>query len=175
MVSCGLTVELLSHLYILLFSPKVILLILVISVFFFVAVFQSSFSKFLFLSFSSDVDVPSPDEKSVITYVSSIYDAFPKIPEGGEGIAAQVRHITPFCFTQLLLCNHLSVWAHIHNMDVASLSSGFNCIPSPCIHSQLRLFTLLCLYYTSKPRICSVSGKCVIIHITSLLHFSLLL
>uniref|UniRef100_A0A7N6BYV3 Microtubule actin crosslinking factor 1 n=1 Tax=Anabas testudineus TaxID=64144 RepID=A0A7N6BYV3_ANATE len=34
------------------------------------------------------VDVPSPDEKSVITYVSSIYDAFPKIPEGGEGIAA---------------------------------------------------------------------------------------
>uniref|UniRef100_A0A3B3QP35 Microtubule actin crosslinking factor 1 n=1 Tax=Paramormyrops kingsleyae TaxID=1676925 RepID=A0A3B3QP35_9TELE len=34
-----------------------------------------------------DVDVPSPDEKSVITYVSSIYDAFPKIPEGGEGIA----------------------------------------------------------------------------------------
>lgn len=38
---------------------------------------------------SSDVDVPSPDEKSVITYVSSIYDAFPKIPEGGEGISAQ--------------------------------------------------------------------------------------
>lgn len=38
-----------------------------------------------------DVDVPSPDEKSVITYVSSIYDAFPKIPEGGEGIAAHVR------------------------------------------------------------------------------------
>lgn len=31
----------------------------------------------------SDVDVPSPDEKSVITYVSSIYDAFPKVPEGG--------------------------------------------------------------------------------------------
>ncbi|KAJ8334746.1 hypothetical protein SKAU_G00403850 [Synaphobranchus kaupii] len=38
---------------------------------------------------AEDVDVQSPDEKSVITYVSSIYDAFPKIPEGGEGIAAQ--------------------------------------------------------------------------------------
>uniref|UniRef100_A0A3Q2DDD3 Calponin-homology (CH) domain-containing protein n=1 Tax=Cyprinodon variegatus TaxID=28743 RepID=A0A3Q2DDD3_CYPVA len=38
---------------------------------------------------AEDVDVPSPDEKSVITYVSSIYDAFPKIPEGGEGISAQ--------------------------------------------------------------------------------------
>lgn len=37
-----------------------------------------------------DVDVPSPDEKSVITYVSSIYDAFPKVPEGGEGISAIV-------------------------------------------------------------------------------------
>ncbi|XP_061753233.1 microtubule-actin cross-linking factor 1 isoform X17 [Nerophis ophidion] len=38
---------------------------------------------------AEDVDVPAPDEKSVITYVSSIYDAFPKIPEGGEGIGAQ--------------------------------------------------------------------------------------
>uniref|UniRef100_A0A8C6ZEX9 Calponin-homology (CH) domain-containing protein n=1 Tax=Nothoprocta perdicaria TaxID=30464 RepID=A0A8C6ZEX9_NOTPE len=36
---------------------------------------------------AEDVDVPSPDEKSVITYVSSIYDAFPKVPEGGEGIS----------------------------------------------------------------------------------------
>lgn len=37
-----------------------------------------------------DVDVSSPDEKSVITYVSSLYDAFPKVPEGGEGIGANV-------------------------------------------------------------------------------------
>ena len=37
------------------------------------------------------MDVPSPDEKSVITYVSSIYDAFPKVPEGGEGISATVK------------------------------------------------------------------------------------
>uniref|UniRef100_A0A8B9E6L2 Microtubule actin crosslinking factor 1 n=1 Tax=Anser cygnoides TaxID=8845 RepID=A0A8B9E6L2_ANSCY len=37
---------------------------------------------------AEDVDVVSPDEKSVITYVSSIYDAFPKVPEGGEGISA---------------------------------------------------------------------------------------
>ncbi|KAM9320102.1 microtubule-actin cross-linking factor 1 [Gastrophryne carolinensis] len=37
---------------------------------------------------AEDVDVDSPDEKSVITYVSSIYDAFPKVPEGGEGIGA---------------------------------------------------------------------------------------
>lgn len=43
-----------------------------------------------------DVDVSSPDEKSVITYVSSLYDAFPKVPEGGEGISANVsRRATP--------------------------------------------------------------------------------
>jgi len=41
------------------------------------------------------VDVPSPDEKSVITYVSSIYDAFPKVPEGGEGISATVQERFP--------------------------------------------------------------------------------
>lgn len=45
-----------------------------------------------FCSPSADVDVPSPDEKSVITYVSSIYDAFPKVPEGGEGISAIVSN-----------------------------------------------------------------------------------
>ncbi|KAM8975105.1 microtubule-actin cross-linking factor 1 [Pelodytes ibericus] len=37
---------------------------------------------------AEDVDVDSPDEKSVITYVSSLYDAFPKVPEGAEGINA---------------------------------------------------------------------------------------
>ncbi|XP_068183099.1 dystonin [Antennarius striatus] len=34
-----------------------------------------------------DVDVQSPDEKSVITYVSSLYDAFPKVPDGVDGIS----------------------------------------------------------------------------------------
>lgn len=39
---------------------------------------------------SSDVDVQSPDEKSVITYVSTLYDAFPKVPDGVDGISANV-------------------------------------------------------------------------------------
>ncbi|XP_033956246.1 dystonin isoform X1 [Pseudochaenichthys georgianus] len=34
-----------------------------------------------------DVDVQSPDEKSVITYVSTLYDAFPKVPDGVDGIS----------------------------------------------------------------------------------------
>ena len=79
------------------------------------------FSLFNFLpSFSSDVDVPSPDEKSVITYVSSIYDAFPKIPEGGEGIAANVCHMFRF---ELII-------------DVASFTFDFDCIPSAHMHPQ---------------------------------------
>lgn len=58
---------------------------------------SSTFSMSIFFVSASDVDVPSPDEKSVITYVSSIYDAFPKIPEGAEGISAHVcsLHTSP--------------------------------------------------------------------------------
>lgn len=60
---------------------------------------------------STDVDVPSPDEKSVITYVSSIYDAFPKIPEGGEGIGANVCPILPKRLSPLSLLI-LSAFSH---------------------------------------------------------------
>ena len=45
-------------------------------------------------SLSLDVDVQSPDEKSVITYVSTLYDSFPKVPDGVDGINANVsKHI----------------------------------------------------------------------------------
>ncbi len=40
------------------------------------------------------MDVSSPDEKSVITYVSTLYDVFPKVPDGMEGISANVSTIT---------------------------------------------------------------------------------
>ncbi|XP_064410045.1 plectin a isoform X2 [Latimeria chalumnae] len=35
-----------------------------------------------------DVDVPHPDEKSIITYVSSLYDAMPKVPDVQDGVKA---------------------------------------------------------------------------------------
>ncbi|MEQ2235900.1 hypothetical protein ILYODFUR_006899, partial [Ilyodon furcidens] len=35
-----------------------------------------------------DVDVPHPDEKSIITYVSSLYDAMPRVPNVQDGIKA---------------------------------------------------------------------------------------
>ncbi|XP_042202751.1 plectin isoform X2 [Callorhinchus milii] len=35
-----------------------------------------------------DVDVPHPDEKSIITYVSSLYDAVPRVPDVQDGVKA---------------------------------------------------------------------------------------
>uniref|UniRef100_A0A3Q2EA17 Plectin a n=1 Tax=Cyprinodon variegatus TaxID=28743 RepID=A0A3Q2EA17_CYPVA len=39
-------------------------------------------------SWRDDVDVPHPDEKSIITYVSSLYDAMPRVPDVQDGIRA---------------------------------------------------------------------------------------
>ncbi|XP_056141828.1 plectin-like isoform X1 [Lampris incognitus] len=38
-----------------------------------------------------DVDVPHPDEKSIITYVSSLYDAMPRVPDAQDGVAHQLE------------------------------------------------------------------------------------
>ncbi|TFJ96893.1 dual specificity tyrosine-phosphorylation-regulated kinase 1B [Platysternon megacephalum] len=35
-----------------------------------------------------DVDVPQPDEKSIITYVSSLYDVMPRVPDVSVGLKA---------------------------------------------------------------------------------------
>lgn len=43
-----------------------------------------------FLSLSPDVDVPHPDEKSIITYVSSLYDVMPRVPDVQDGVKANV-------------------------------------------------------------------------------------
>lgn len=36
------------------------------------------------------MDVPQPDEKSIITYVSSLYDAMPRVPDVQDGVKANV-------------------------------------------------------------------------------------
>lgn len=38
----------------------------------------------------TDVDVPHPDEKSIITYVSSLYDVMPRVPDVQDGVKANV-------------------------------------------------------------------------------------
>ncbi|XP_066035850.1 dystonin isoform X3 [Chamaea fasciata] len=59
-----------------------------------------------------DVDVSSPDEKSVITYVSSLYDAFPKVPEGGEGISANDVEVKWVEYQNMV--NYLMQWIRHH-------------------------------------------------------------
>ncbi|RXM29988.1 Dystonin, partial [Acipenser ruthenus] len=59
-----------------------------------------------------DVDVQSPDEKSVITYVSILYDVFPKIPEGEEGITAHDVDIKWVEYQNMV--NYLSQWIRHH-------------------------------------------------------------
>uniref|UniRef100_A0A8C2I7G8 Plectin b n=1 Tax=Cyprinus carpio TaxID=7962 RepID=A0A8C2I7G8_CYPCA len=40
-----------------------------------------------------DVDVPHPDEKSIITYVSSLYDAMPRVPDVQDGVKASALEV----------------------------------------------------------------------------------
>jgi len=39
---------------------------------------------------STDVDVAEPDEKSLITYVSSLYDVFPDVPSMEQSLRDSV-------------------------------------------------------------------------------------
>ncbi|KAL1263492.1 hypothetical protein QQF64_006231, partial [Cirrhinus molitorella] len=64
-----------------------------------------------------DVDVSSPDEKSVITYVSTLYDVFPKVPEGMEGISANDVDIKWVEYQNMV--KYLSQWIK-HNVTVMS-------------------------------------------------------
>ncbi|XP_039595061.1 dystonin isoform X12 [Polypterus senegalus] len=59
-----------------------------------------------------DVDVQSPDEKSVITYVSTLYDVFPKVLEGSEGINANDVDIKWVEYQNMV--NYLSQWIKHH-------------------------------------------------------------
>lgn len=44
------------------------------------------------------MDVPHPDEKSIITYVSSLYDVMPRVPDVQDGIKANVSFLHPVHF-----------------------------------------------------------------------------
>uniref|UniRef100_A0A8C8EUI9 Dystonin n=1 Tax=Oncorhynchus tshawytscha TaxID=74940 RepID=A0A8C8EUI9_ONCTS len=64
-----------------------------------------------------DVDVQTPDEKSVITYVSTLYDVFPKVPDGVDGINANDVDIKWVEYQNMV--NYLSQWLK-HNVAVMS-------------------------------------------------------
>ncbi|XP_075874847.1 dystonin isoform X6 [Nelusetta ayraudi] len=62
-----------------------------------------------------DVDVQSPDEKSVITYVSTLFDAFPKVPDGVDGVSPNDVDIKWVEYQNMI--KYLSQWIK-HNVAI---------------------------------------------------------
>ncbi|XP_051015740.1 LOW QUALITY PROTEIN: plectin [Acomys russatus] len=59
-----------------------------------------------------DVDVPQPDEKSIITYVSSLYDAMPRVPGAQDGVRANELQLRWQEYRELVLL--LLQWIRHH-------------------------------------------------------------
>ncbi|XP_031752804.1 microtubule-actin cross-linking factor 1 isoform X18 [Xenopus tropicalis] len=83
---------------------------------------------------SEDVDVASPDEKSVITYVSSIYDAFPKVPEGAEGISATEVDSRWLEYQERVVC--LTQWIRQHVLLMSDKSFPQNPVELKALYNQ---------------------------------------
>ncbi|XP_056670298.1 dystonin isoform X31 [Monodelphis domestica] len=85
-----------------------------------------------------DVDVSSPDEKSVITYVSSLYDAFPKVPEGGEGINANEVEVKWIEYQNMV--NYLIQWIRHHVTIMSDRTFPNNPIELKALYNQYLQF-----------------------------------
>ncbi|XP_032155710.1 dystonin isoform X26 [Sapajus apella] len=85
-----------------------------------------------------DVDVSSPDEKSVITYVSSLYDAFPKVPEGGEGIGANDVEVKWIEYQNMV--NYLIQWIRHHVTTMSERTFPNNPIELKALYNQYLQF-----------------------------------
>ncbi|KAM6166492.1 dystonin isoform 5-T5 [Erethizon dorsatum] len=85
-----------------------------------------------------DVDVSSPDEKSVITYVSSLYDAFPKVPEGGEGIGANDVEVKWIEYQNMV--NYLIQWIRHHVTTISERTFPNNPVELKALYNQYLQF-----------------------------------
>ncbi|XP_073192383.1 dystonin isoform X11 [Lepidochelys kempii] len=85
-----------------------------------------------------DVDVSSPDEKSVITYVSSLYDAFPKVLEGGEGISANDVEVKWVEYQNMV--NYLIQWIRHHITIISDRAFPNNPVELKALYNQYLQF-----------------------------------
>ncbi|XP_043398337.1 dystonin isoform X6 [Chelonia mydas] len=85
-----------------------------------------------------DVDVSSPDEKSVITYVSSLYDAFPKVLEGGEGISANDVEVKWVEYQNMV--NYLIQWIRHHITIISDRTFPNNPVELKALYNQYLQF-----------------------------------
>ncbi|XP_035982722.1 dystonin [Fundulus heteroclitus] len=85
-----------------------------------------------------DVDVQTPDEKSVITYVSTLYDAFPKVPDGVDGISPNDVDIKWVEYQNMI--KYLSQWIK-HNVEImADRSFPNNPVELKALYQQYQQF-----------------------------------
>ncbi|KAG6931731.1 dystonin [Chelydra serpentina] len=85
-----------------------------------------------------DVDVSSPDEKSVITYVSSLYDAFPKVLEGSEGISANDVEVKWVEYQNMV--NYLIQWIRHHITIMSDRTFPNNPVELKALYNQYLQF-----------------------------------
>ncbi|XP_062375938.1 dystonin [Sardina pilchardus] len=85
-----------------------------------------------------DVDVQTPDEKSVITYVSTLYDVFPKVPEGAEGVSANDVDIKWVEYQNMV--NYLSQWIKHHVAVMSDRTFPNNPVELKALYTQYLQF-----------------------------------
>ncbi|XP_070659174.1 plectin isoform X18 [Bos indicus] len=72
-----------------------------------------------------DVDVPQPDEKSIITYVSSLYDAMPRVPDVQDGVKANELQLRWQEYRELVLLLLQWIRAHTAAFEERRFPSSF--------------------------------------------------
>jgi len=78
--------------------------------------------------YCADVDVAEPDEKSLITYVSSLYDVFPDVPSMEQSLRDNVCYTLYSLWSLAFLClvcfNHVTVLINLVENHYTHIQGG---------------------------------------------------